>query len=116
MCSSVSTCTLQVTCMESLCEAAISQCSHGPSVTYFAYCFTTVLLKYVFSKRKFQNLGRAHREKFYGESFETGHKYSVKGFVQDDDFILHKMYYIIKLLCNISPKTREFLEKNTFFV
>ena len=44
------------------------------------------------------NLGRAHREKFYRECFETGHKYSVKDCVQDDDFILHKRYDTLKLL------------------
>ena len=33
--------------------------------------------------------------------------YTVKGCVQDDDFILYKMYHILKLLCNISPKTRD---------
>ena len=33
----------------------------------------------------------------------------MKGCVQDDDFILHKMYPTLKL-CNISPKTRDFLE------
>ena len=40
---------------------------------------------------------RPHREKFYRECFETGHIYLVKGCVQDDDFILYKMYHILKL-------------------
>ena len=40
--------------------------------------------------------------------FEIGHIYSVKGRVQDDDFILHKMYPILKLVCNISSKTSNF--------
>ena len=30
------------------------------------------------------------------------------GCVQDDDLILHKMYPILKLLCNILPKTKDF--------
>ena len=42
-------------------------------------------------------LGRAHREKFYRECFETEHTYSVTDSVQDDDFILGKMYHILKL-------------------
>ena len=39
----------------------------------------------------------------------------MKGCVQDDDFILHKIYPILKLLCNISPKTRDFLGEKIFF-
>ena len=34
----------------------------------------------------------------------------VKGCVQDADFILHKMYHVPKLLCNISPKTGDFFK------
>ena len=46
---------------------------------------------------------------------KTEHIYSVKGCVQDDDFILHKMYHILKILCNISPKSRDFFSKKVFF-
>ena len=67
--------------------------------------------KVIFLKTTILNLGRAHREKFYRECFETAHMYSVKGCVQGDDFTLHKMYHILKLLCNISPKTMDSLEK-----
>ena len=42
-------------------------------------------------------LGRAHREKFYRECFETEHTYSVEDSVKDDDFIFDKMYHIPKL-------------------
>ena len=56
-------------------------------------------------------MGRAHREKFYRECYEIGHIYSVKGCVQDDDFILHKMYHILKLLWITSPKTRYLKKK-----
>ena len=71
--------------------------------------------KVIFLETTILHLGRAHREKFYRECFETGHMYSVKGCVQDDDFISHKMYHILKLLCNISPKIRDFLERNFLF-
>ena len=75
----------------------------NPCITHFKnlYIYITYIpflhFKVIFLKTTILNLGRAHREKFYKECFETEHIYSVKGCVQDDDFILYKMYHILKL-------------------
>ena len=53
--------------------------------------------KVIFLKTRILNLRRAHREKFYRECFEIELIYSVKGCVQNDNFILDKMYHILKL-------------------
>ena len=74
---------------------------------YIHNIYTIFTLKVIFLETTILKLGRAHREKFYRECFETRHIYSGKGCIQDDDFILHKMYHILKLLCNMSPKTRD---------
>ena len=76
--------------------------------------YYSIVLKSFFSKTILK-LEESTQRNVYRECFETGHIYSVKGCVQDD-FILHKMYHILKLLCNISPKTRDVLEKKNFFV
>ena len=63
----------------------------------YIYNIPFLHFKVIFLKTTILNLGRAHREKFYKECIETGHIYSVKGCVQDDIFILDKMYHILKL-------------------
>ena len=74
----------------------------NPCITHFknlyVYNIYTILhFKVIFLKTTIIILGRAHREKFYRECFETEHTYSVKDSVQDVDFILDKMYHILKL-------------------
>ena len=72
----------------------------NPCITHFKnlYIYNIIYIPFfIFLKTTILNLRRAHREKFYRECFETEHIYSVKGCVQDDDFILHKMYHILKL-------------------
>ena len=83
---------------------------------YINNIYNFLNFKDIFSKRQFYNLGRAHRKKFYRECFETRHICSMKGSVQDDDFMLHKRYDILKLLWNISPKPRDFFRKKYYFL
>ena len=70
--------------------------THFKNLTYKTYR-PFLHFKVIFLKTTILNLGRAHREKSYRECFETEYIYPVKGCVQDDDFILDKMYHILKL-------------------
>ena len=77
--------------------AQIKPCITHFKNLYIYNIYTFLHFKVIFLKTTILNLGRAHREKFYRECFETEHIYSVKGCVRDDDFILDKMYHILKL-------------------